>query len=389
MPEAANIAFVITSYRNTGPMNQTYYLVKGLKKYGFNISILSIFNEIKGDSVKEKFDLIGVRQVCLGLNKKRSLFLARARVKAALTSLSPDVVHAVGMPPYEMTLGYHAAIPFTVIRNYCREDYPAKYGAVLGMFMAIRDISLIRKQLNKGFPLAVCSESLSEIYFEKEGISLPVIANGVDTGLYCPNQLEREATRKELGISDSSFVVVYSGQFNKRKDQSFAIETFLAATAKQNVKLVLLGDGPLLQPLQNRYKNLESIIFTGRVSNVQKYLNAADLYYSTSRSEGMPNGVLEAMACGLPAVLSDIPQHREVIKGVDDDLCQTYRLGDAESAVKILSKSIHNLHTGTCDQIRDLVVRKYSSSTMVDNYANFYYSLIQAKECGCRNGKGA
>lgn len=371
------ITFVITSFRNTGPMNQTYYLVRGLMNQGFRVSILSIFNEIEDDSVKGKFDSIGVQQICLGLSKWQSLLVGQRRVKAALDTLSPDIVHAVGMPPYEMALGYQAATPFTVIRNYCREDYPAKYGKAAGLVMAGRDVLLIKKQLKKGCPLAVCSESLSRIYREKEGISLLAIANGVDTEFYRPasSPFQRERVRKDLGIDNSCLVVVYSGQINDRKDQRFAIDSFLSADLGPEARLVLLGDGPLLPILRERYKDFETIIFAGKVNDVRDYLNAADLYYSTSKSEGMPNGVLEAMACGLPVVLSDIPQHREVVEGDGNRFYKTFRLGDAESAVEALSAFSRNLCFEMRNEARDWVVNKYSSDKMIENYARFYCEI--------------
>ena len=112
-------------------------------------------------------------------------------------------------------------------------------------------------------------------------------------------------------MPQNAFVFVYSGQFIERKNQRFLVEVFNEEFNGENVYLMLLGDGPDYQPLKQEF-GVKNIIFCGDVSDVGYYLKACDAYVSTSKSEGMPNGVLEAMATGLPVVLSDIVQHKEI-----------------------------------------------------------------------------
>ena len=77
--------------------------------------------------------------------------------------------------------------------------------------------------------------------------------------------------------------------------------------------LLLIGDGPLREACAEQ--GVDSVLVTGQVDNVQDYLRASDVYVSSSMTEGMPLGVLEAMACGLPVLLSDIAAHRELSGG--------------------------------------------------------------------------
>lgn len=371
--QGKSICFVITSYRNTGPMNQTYYLARGLRERGHNVTVISVLREKDGDSVKDKFDVMGIRQIGLGLSREESILLGKTRLRQTLQSIRPDIIHAVGMPLFRMVKNYKQARSLTVIRNYCREDYPAKYGPNLGSIMADRDIRLIKNMATSNPPFVTCSKSLSEIYKDKEGIILPHIANGVDVERFKPkSSSERSDLRTRLGITDEDIVITYAGQFNSRKNQRYAIEVFLGAGFDKNVKLLLLGDGPLRTTLMNEYSEYHNIIFGGSVQDMPLYLSASDLYITTSKSEGMPNGVLEAMACGLPVAMSDIPQHREIIENQDQVFGFLFSLKDVQTAAQRLKSIAESdcAHLGL--ESRSWVVERYSSEAMVNKYVSWY-----------------
>ena len=105
------------------------------------------------------------------------------------------------------------------------------------------------------------------------------------------------------------------------------IDVLLAAWAKvasvlPDWRLALVGDGPLRGVLNSQARNLgvaDSIEWTGHVSDPFPFLRGAKVFVMTSRFEGTPNALLEAMACGLPAVVSDAsPGPCELIGGGDD-----------------------------------------------------------------------
>ena len=80
-----------------------------------------------------------------------------------------------------------------------------------------------------------------------------------------------------------------------------------------NLVAIFVGGGVLEAELRRAAHGDPRIRFTGHVNDVARYLQAADFFVSASRSEGMPSAVLEAIACGLPLVLSDIEPHRELL----------------------------------------------------------------------------
>ena len=69
----------------------------------------------------------------------------------------------------------------------------------------------------------------------------------------------------------------------------------------------------MLEPLKQQYSKWLQIHFMGKRADVALFLQNSDVFVSASDSEGLPNAVLEALACGCSVILSDIPQHKEIL----------------------------------------------------------------------------
>lgn len=140
---------------------------------------------------------------------------------------------------------------------------------------------------------------------------------GIDLSKFHPAAPEeRASSRAELEIGEDDFVYVYAAEFSRRKNQAFLIRAF-AGFCRQNprMKLLLAGDGALLGECKALARGLHAdgqILFPGYVENMRGLYAACDVCVSSSRIEGLPFNVMEAMACGLPVVASDIKGHREL-----------------------------------------------------------------------------
>lgn len=138
---------------------------------------------------------------------------------------------------------------------------------------------------------------------------------------FLPNPLADQPSTEEFAFTGPTVVTV--GRLVEQK----GIDVLLAAWAKvvsvlPDWRLALVGDGPLGDELKSQARKLgiaDSIDWVGHVSDPFPYLRGAKLFVMTSRFEGTPNALLEAMSCGLPAVVSDAsPGPCEMI-GVGDD----------------------------------------------------------------------
>jgi glycosyltransferase involved in cell wall biosynthesis len=137
---------------------------------------------------------------------------------------------------------------------------------------------------------------------------MAIVANGVDTALFRPDARARAEVRRELGIDDSAWVVGTVGRLAPEKDQSL----LLRAVARQGVAIsratvMLVGDGPEAARLRAEAAALGLVVhFLGVRRDVPRVLAALDVFALSSRLEGLPLALLEAMAVGLPAVVTDV-----------------------------------------------------------------------------------
>ena len=181
--------------------------------------------------------------------------------------------------------------------------------------------------------------------------------------------------RKKLNLPLEKTIYVYSGGFIDRKNQREAITAFLAMKKNADAVLLLLGDGTNFETLKDEFSKNTNILFRGKVSNVNEYLHASDVYLATSKSEGLPNGVLEAMACGLPVLLSDIPQHMEVLEA-DPQCGHSYKLGNVEQLSALMDQMMDENLFEKGERSYTTVMENFTAEGMSKRYQNLYLKLM-------------
>ena len=155
-----------------------------------------------------------------------------------------------------------------------------------------------------------CSRLAGEWMYGKKMMDsgkVTIINNAIDLKKYAFNPRKREALRKELGITDE-FVIGHVGRFMFQKNHEFLIDVFAKALKMQpNMVLLLIGDGPLKQSIEDKVRKLgieENVKFLGLRNDVQDLYNAMDLFVLPSYYEGLPVVGVEAQANGLPMLVS-------------------------------------------------------------------------------------
>lgn len=138
--------------------------------------------------------------------------------------------------------------------------------------------------------------------------------------------------RRAYAHEKGDFLCTFVGELSGRKNQIFLIRA-AKRLYEQGVpiRLLLIGDGAGRELLEAEIEKLcmqDRVYLPGSRENVYDYLFATDLYVSASTSEGMPFNVMEAMACGLPILISDTKGQRDLMRGQRECL---YPLGDADT----------------------------------------------------------
>jgi glycosyltransferase involved in cell wall biosynthesis len=138
---------------------------------------------------------------------------------------------------------------------------------------------------------------------------LRVVPNGVPT--FTPDAETRHRMRAALGVDDSTFVCLYVGRLEAVKGLHTLLNAVarLTESARRAMRVFLAGNGSERAALESlcRSQNLgETVTFLGERSDVPELLNMADAFVMTSRTEGLPMALIEAMAAGLPCIATAV-----------------------------------------------------------------------------------
>lgn len=193
----------------------------------------------------------------------------------------------------------------------------------------------VLRWLDRRFDLTVaCSETVHD-YYERElkashDCDIVTILNGSVLRHAPPTDAEKAAARAALGINSEARVFANIGAMRpvSRADSSLesaqkAHDVLIAAfsrafAAAPSAILLLVGDGQLRGPLESLAASLgiaNQVRFLGMLPEPWLALEAADIFVFPSRFEGHPNVLPEAISCGLPLLISDIRENREMLYG--------------------------------------------------------------------------
>lgn len=167
---------------------------------------------------------------------------------------------------------------------------------------------------------------------------------GVDTNKFKKTtKAEQKAAREKYGLAANDFVMVYLAEYTANKNHEMLVRAAAPIMHKRpNVKLLFLGQGPLMDATRTLAKELgveKQVIMPGYIrDNYAALVQSCNLCVSASKREGLGLGVLEAILCGLPILIADNRGHRDIVDGkkkylfaLDDTNMLTIKMQDAFS----------------------------------------------------------
>ena len=209
----------------------------------------------------------------------------------------------------------------------------------------------------------------------RRGQRIVEVPNGVDAGAFRPGLVSD--VRVRMGIPPGAFVVAVVAALD-HAHPSKRIDLAMRALAElPEMRLLLVGGGPLLGGLQDLARGLgvaDRVHFGGAVAHgdVASCLAASDCLALTSDRESFGMVLLEAMACGKPVVSSNLPGPASI---VEQDGCGVlFRTGDAGDLVRALRE----VRPGMGERGRALVLRKYTWEIVGRQLDGIYRTLVAA-----------
>jgi glycosyltransferase involved in cell wall biosynthesis len=263
-----------------------------------------------------KYAVEGMKKFYLGYEKYQEkgiigkllgYLLAYLRFKNLLTEIKPEILYAGWIPSCGFTAALSNYHPF-FLKPWASDILLLPKRS--WFFKKIAQFTIKRADMITCDSKIVKQEIIRLTGYPEEKIV--VFPFGIDLSLFQPDNLQRVNLRKKFGLEEKKVIIM-----NRNFEPVYGIEYFLRALplvwAKvPNICVLLIGSGSLegkLRELVEELKLEPVVKFIGEVPNREMpgYLNASDLYVSSSLSDGTSNSLLEAMACGLPVVVTDVP----------------------------------------------------------------------------------
>ena len=166
---------------------------------------------------------------------------------------------------------------------------------------------------------------------------------GVDIGRFSKPEIDRDSKRRELGIPLDVPIIISIGELSKRKNHQIAIKA-LSKMKSQNIYYIICGQGKLKEYLIELSKELKvenRVLFLGYRTDTVNLLHMADIFLFPSLQEGLSAALMEAMATGLPCIVSKIRGNVDLIEhGKGGFLCC---VNDTDEYRNAIEKIIENI----------------------------------------------
>ncbi len=243
---------------------------------------------------------------------------------------------------------------------------------------------LLIKALKEADQIFSVSNSLKQhaIRLGIPGNKIQVVGNGVDTKKFFP--LDKEKVRDELGIPQDAKVLITVGGLCERKGFHRVLKVIPELlTRHDNLHYFIVGgpsaEGDWTEKLKQMVTDLKlemRVQFLGTLPSdqIKKPLSAADVFVLSTRNEGWANVILEAMACGLPVVATDVGGNAEVVS--KETLGSIVSFDDDDALQQAISKW---LESPVNREVVSLYVSENSWDTRVASLLASFHSLADAQ----------
>src|SRR3989338_1529639 len=200
---------------------------------------------------------------------------------------------------------------------------------------------------------------------------IDIIPNGVDAELFQRNESVRRTLRKKLGIG-SKLAVLAMSRPDAIKDPQLLYDVIRASP--KDVIFILIGISEI-DPLRSMDSN--NVVKLGRLPNneARKYYSAADVFITTSKSEGMPGTLLEALSCGLPLIATKVGGIIDVI----NEKIGFFTDRNPKTAAKIIAKLEKNrtIVKRMSAECRKYAMKRFDWRVLAKRYEDLYNELLK------------
>lgn len=291
------------------------------------------------------------------------------RISSLMRELKPDVVQT-WLPQMDVTGGAAAlwnAVPLVLTER-----------ASQLAFDSFSLLTWMRKHVGRRAKAVVANSSTGAGYWQSvlpKNTILKKISNAVDVAA-----IRSVSPVTSVFTQNDQKIILVVGRLSHQKAVEIVLQAVSLLTERRGIKFLIMGEGPLRQELEKLIETLkigDSVVMLPFQSGWWGWLKSADALVSMSRYEGNPNVVLEAMAAGCPLIVSDIPEHREILTDSSASFVPGENSIELAAAIKKLLADPDSGHRKS-DQAKSYV-DSLTIQLAADAYEEVYASVSRGK----------
>jgi glycosyltransferase involved in cell wall biosynthesis len=370
------VLFLLRSMCYGGAERQVVILAKGLRKRGHD-AVVAVF--YSGGPLEKELCDAGVPIRLLHKRGRWDVLGVLVRFARLVKQEKPDILHGYLFEPNLLGLTLKLWDPSTKVVWGVRTSNWDFSGCDWLDHCSFRMNCWLSR-----FPDGIIANSeVGRDFHVSHGFPLDkvaVIRNGVNTERFQPNPAARDRMRSEWGVAGSEKLIGLVGRLNPQKDHP----NFLQAAAcliksKPDTRFVCVGEGPqsytvMLHTLAKKLGLAGHLIWAGARQDMPAVFNALDVGVSSSSyGEGLSNAIGEAMACGVPCVVTDVGDSAWIVGDLGEVVPPKNPVALKNGIDRILNRKPYEPM-----QIRARIVDELSEDNLVLSTEHALYTLVQA-----------
>ena len=302
---------VITSLVPAGAERLVAHLLEYIDRERFAPVCICLGNPV-GSHLEARVQQLGVPLYFLGKGDTMSLAVLR-KLNALFRQYRPVVAHTHLLAlnyAYPLMIRYRTPARVYTVHSLAEKDIGLRTAPM------VRALAF-RYRIGGVVPVAIAEEVRVSIQKVYGYTNPPLIPNGIPTDEYAPNPDTRAQWRQAHGIEPRATVLTHIGRFAVQKNHALLVEAFAQVHSDAPLYLLLVGGGELENAVRQQVVELglqERVRFLGVRADVADILRASDVFVLSSRWEGNPMSVMEAMAAGLPVVSTAVGGVPELVQ---------------------------------------------------------------------------
>ena len=360
-----------------GTERQVVTLATGLQQRGCDVSVALFY---AGGALEQELHDRGIPVWDLRKGGRWDVVAFIVRLMRMVHRLAPDVIYGFLAPPNMSTVLLKPLFPRV------RMVWGVRASNVdLDRYDWLSRVSYrLECLLSRFADRIICNSRAGLEYAVAHGFpagKMTVIPNGIDVERFKPDASARQRIREEWGIRGSDILIGVIGRLDTMKDHpTFLRAAAMLAREREDLRFVCVGEGTPastadLHRLAHELGLAERLVWAGVRLDMPAVCNAMDIVASSSYGEGFPNVVAEAMACGVPCVVTDVGDSALIV-GATGSVVEP---ASPEALRDGLRPMIERLGRDLGYDVRQLIVSRFANGMLVTHTLDVLNALGQRK----------